>query len=338
MTSIKHHRDTVLDSLKSAICKSFFLDLRRHQDAWLRSVTRQSANALQLLDEVVEQSTRFAGWELVGQGLVELALGLLDTSAGLGKPDLRVRAAWQLGSDVLQKVLARASSSLGSIVKALTARIVSSRGAVAYVACLNALVREHVPLLMENPAQLNPLVDHITCLDVSGAGRVLRALLPLVKRVRSIRDAVILTLRKALFARSTEVKQIGVEGVLKLLKGFRISSALPVTQLSQSSSSLSQVAVDIHRGVTTSNESLCGDLLGVIRRVLTLPAEVKIRLYQGLYDVVCCNPELCSGVLDILYLHAFENKWIVPDGESALLDLDKLVALDDGNPFVMVSF
>ncbi len=56
-----------------------------------------------------------------------------------------------------------------------------------------------------------------------------------------MRDATILTLRKSLFDRSNEVKQIGMKGVLQLLQVFKITTALPVTQLSQSSGNLTQV-------------------------------------------------------------------------------------------------
>jgi len=55
-------------------------------------------------------------------------------------------------------------------------------------------------------------------------------------------------LRKALFDRSDEIKEMGMNGVLLLLKVFKLKSALPVTQLSQSSGGLlSQVSLIKHQ-------------------------------------------------------------------------------------------
>ena len=111
---------------------------------------------------------------------------------------------------------------------------------------------------MENPAYLMDLVEQVVSLKVLGARRVLTALMPLIKikrcvrgkdlealkfvseirnfaNFRTLRDTVILTLRKALFARSMETKQIGIQGVLHLLQIFKITSSLPVTQVSEAS-------------------------------------------------------------------------------------------------------
>ena len=61
---------------------------------------------------------------------------------------------------------------------------------------------------------------------------------------------------------------MGLNGVMLLLKAFRIKTQLPVTQMmSQSfSAGLSQLSGDAKRGVNISNEAVCADLQGVLRR------------------------------------------------------------------------
>lgn len=180
-------------------------------------------------------------------------------------------------------------------------------------------------------------------LAISDAQHVLSALLPLLKLSRQLRDTAILVLRKALFARHTTAKQAGLYGVLLLLKAFHIASTsastAALTQFSQSSASmgLSQVASSIQRGRrSATNELLCSDLLGVLRRALTQKAPVKMTLYAGLPDVVARNPELCRPVLDILYRHALKNRWIrareeTDDGGTGeIINVDAFVKVEEG--------
>ena len=166
-------------------------------------------------------------------------------------------------------------------------------------------------------------------LSLPDARRVISALMPIVKVVRSLRDTLIPVLRKALFARSTEVKQIGLFGVLQMLKNFHIKSALPVTQMSQSSAGLSQATAIIQRGQAASNDLICNELIGVLRRALTQKAAVRLVMYQGLYDVVSRNPELCVSVQDVLYQHAIKNKWIESEKETKIIEVNKLVTTEE---------
>jgi hypothetical protein len=78
---------------------------------------------------------------------------------------------------------------------------------------------------------------------------------------------------------------VAVVGIFTLMKIFKISTTRGLSQLSQSSGSLSQLSVDVHRssgggGAASSNESLCSELLGVLRRCFALQPRVRLTLYQ----------------------------------------------------------
>jgi Fanconi anemia group I protein len=93
-------------------------------------------------------------------------------------------------------------------------------------------------------------------------------------------------IRKALFSPKIETRRIAVNGVLTMLKHFKISSNLLSTTstqqiLSQSSSGLSQVAADVHCGKSVSHEALCLELLGVLKRGFSQQVGVRMSLYQG---------------------------------------------------------
>lgn len=107
-------------------------------------------------------------------------------------------------------------------------------------------------LVIENKAILDRLVEQLCTLSCTGAKRLMTAIISVVRmnryisqcRVvcfmyfnyqsiinRSLKNSTILSLQKALFARSVETKKIGIQGVLHLLQIFRIASSLPVTQV-----------------------------------------------------------------------------------------------------------
>lgn len=75
-------------------------------------------------------------------------------------------------------------------------------------------------------------------------------------------------------------RQIAVRGFLQFLRHFRVMGALPSSQASMSfSSSLSSVSVsaDVHSMFNSStNEALCLELLGVLRRCFSQQHEVSL--------------------------------------------------------------
>ena len=125
-------------------------------------------------------------------------------------------------------------------------------------------------------------------MNYSGGKRVLLALIPVIKISTAFRDQTILVIRKALFSPRIETRRIAINGVLALLKYFKISPGVisntsTQTILSQSSSGLSQVAAEVHSGRSVSYEALCLELLGVLKRGFTSQVGVRMSLYQGMY-------------------------------------------------------
>merc|ERR1719414_735933 len=150
------------------------------------------------------------------------------------------------------------------VLSELTKRILSSKGAIQYTDCFRMTIKDGITVIMEEPPVfMNELLDHFGSLGINGARRVLVALMPLIKYGgNSLRNATILILRKSLFSPNIETRRIAVIGVIQLLKCFRINSSLQITQMlmSQSSSCLSQAAINVHQGGVSNNEALCLEL------------------------------------------------------------------------------
>ena len=216
-----------------------------------------------------------------------------------------------------------------------------SKAATKYTRTLKAIVSQAQGELLNKTGVLNEILEHVVSLSYSGGKRVLLSLIPLIKISHAFRDQTILVIRKGLFSPKINTRRIAINGVLALLKYFKITTGLmsnTSTQaiLTQSSSGLSQVAANVHCGKSVSNEALCLELLGVLKRGFTQQVAVRMSLYRGLYDVVVRNPELCPKILQMLYQHAVQAGLTRTDGLCPI-DITELVREVDGVPTIKVS-
>ena len=278
LTSAKQLQTQLLEALRAAIRRCFQLEERRREHAWLRDVVPRVGDISSLLSLVISQSKRAGGWDLIGQGLIDLGLCLLDQQP----PGLSTRVPFllgcqhRLGASLLAKVVKRQGKAAGLVVEPLTTRVVQTRASPQLTEALRVIVKESVAILREQPRLMDDLVENLPTLDHFTARRALTAIMPLVRGSKQLRDSIILILRKALFSRAVASRQTAVTGIFLLLRTFKISTSHAVSQLSQSSGSFSQLAMDItQRGAgASSHDVLCSELLGILKRCFTLQAEV----------------------------------------------------------------
>ena len=339
ITTIKPHQVMATDCIKTAAYKNIQLQLKRDESAWFRQTVPPVTDSQKLFSHLIEQSTTFGGWNMIETGLIDVSMGLLDMSCSFSVNKKNVsKILCGQGHEIIRLVTRKRSSSIIRVLTELTRRILASKGAPQYTNCLQVTIKGGLAVIMEEPPTfINELLDHLGSLGASGAKRVIVALIPLIKYGSpSIKNSIILVLRKCLFMPNLDTRKIAVVGVLQLLKYFKITSQLPLTQMimSQSSSCLSQAVVSVHQGGTTNNEALCLELMGVIKRSLSQQAIVKMTLYQGLHDVVGRNPEICVAVLDMLYAHAVQLK-ITSEDESNPIDVDSMIALKSDDVFII---
>ena len=79
MTGHKKFRQPVGDTVRSAVVKQVELDIRSQSDAWFRRAF-PAHEVQRLIRNVITMATSFGGWELIAQGVLDLAKGLLDTN------------------------------------------------------------------------------------------------------------------------------------------------------------------------------------------------------------------------------------------------------------------
>lgn len=101
-----------------------------------------------------------------------------------------------------------------------------SKAATKYTDTLKTVINEAKGELMYKTSVLNEILEHIGNLNYSGGKRVLLSLIPIIKISTPFRDATILVIRKGLFSPKVDTRRIAINGVLALLKNFKINSAL----------------------------------------------------------------------------------------------------------------
>lgn len=311
LSCIHRFEDQIFDFLKGTILKSFKDCDKQDQSAWVREVVPQSSRIEDLVLETVQNSVY--GWDHVIQGLVQLGLALMDSfgpKAAFGRVEetscvpsnTPTHRACQLGSKILLHTFKSHEMVRADILEHIFNRVVTKATSPVshFLELLSSTVMSAPQILLESTPKVREMFDYLSFLTPTSAEGLLKAIQPLLKFSMSLKDALILVLRKAMFSRQLDSRKIGVNGFLLILKHFRVLGGLQPSQASQAISS-SQIQVDIHaRYNPSSNEALCLEIIGNLRRVLTQQADVRLIFYEGIYKVLCRNSQLQGPILDIL--------------------------------------
>ncbi|KAK2176099.1 hypothetical protein NP493_683g02030 [Ridgeia piscesae] len=312
VSRIQRFEDQIYDFLKSAILKSFKDRQRKQESAWVREMAPEGSSAAELILRTTQNSA--LGWDNVTQGLVQLGFILMDTfgpKAAFGKvveavapsgaetPNQKV---CHLGSEILLNTFKIHDVVRQEIIEQILNRVVTKTTSPVshFIALLSKTVMSAPQVMLDMQPKVREAFDYLPLLPMATAHGLLSAILPLMKISTTLKDSLSLVLKKAMFSRQVESRRIAVGGYLLMLRHFRVLGGSTCSQATQSLS-LSQVHVDVHlRYNPASNESLCLEILGNLRRCLSQQAPVRLTLYEGLYEVVHRNSQLANPVLGVL--------------------------------------
>ncbi|XP_071547924.1 Fanconi anemia group I protein [Panulirus ornatus] len=302
LASIEKYQNQILESIKSCLLKSFRQEERNRQSQWLRETWEEDFDITTAFRTTVDNC--IMGWDQVSQGLVQLSFSLLESGGGPKGETYASQRAVELASVVLPLIIKKQPHLARSVVSQMSNFILSASTSVHYIQILGHLAKSLPLLLMEHLNVIREPLEYLEFLSLPDATHFLHALLPLLKMSMTLKDALMITLRKMLFSKKVDSRQIAVRGFLQFLRHFRVMGTLPSSQASTSfSSSLSTVSInaDVHSVFNSStNEALSLELLGVLRRCFSQQHEVKSTLYLGLYDVCRANPKLVVNILELL--------------------------------------
>lgn len=312
VTRIQRFQDQVLDLLKTSVVKSF-KDLQLLQGSkFLQNLVPHRSYVSTMILEVVKNSIH--SWDHVTQGLVELGFILMDsygpkkvldgktieTSPSLSRmPNQR---ACKLGANILLETFKIHEMIRQEILEQVLNRVVTRASSpISHFLDLLSNIVMYAPLVLQNcSSKVTEAFDYLSFLPLQTVQRLLKAVQPLLKVSMSMRDSLILVLRKAMFANQLDARKSAVAGFLLLLKNFKVLGSLSSSQCSQSVS-FSQVHVDVHSHYNSvANETFCLEIMDSLRRCLSQQADVRLMLYEGFYDVLRRNSQLANSIMQTL--------------------------------------
>ncbi|XP_050346255.1 Fanconi anemia group I protein homolog [Nymphalis io] len=323
-------RSVCLDVIKSAIEFRILDELRSKESAWVRSVLPPDVDIVSVLKVLTTESANHR--QLTVVGLINLAFSLLSVSRL--KPT--AQACWSHGKLILVRLCKAQPETAGHILSQLADKIFGDYSQHQYTDCLHLLCKL-TPAAVERSAQLAGALE--SC-GAGGAGgeRVYGAVRPLLAYSARVRDALVMVCRKGLYSRDSSYRCLALFGFLTVLRHMKLSRELSSSQSGTSDqfsshSYLTQLTVDMHAtsqgaAITSRvrNETICLEVLSILRRCLVQDAAVKQLLYTDMYECTKDKPALHESILELFYEHLIKY---LPDedDETSILLFDKCVQL-----------
>ncbi|XP_011647262.1 Fanconi anemia group I protein [Pogonomyrmex barbatus] len=288
-------------------------DNKQKNSAWLKKLIPDSCSVMTVMENVINASNKDR--HLVLKGLVDLAFVLMAVE---NKTKTGTHPLWQIGTKILQKIMRKHHEAVATIFQMLIDKITAGGSCISqYTDCLAYMCRKLTVLILDHQDSIIMLFDQISFIPGEIAIFIVSAIFPLVQVSVSIREHIILTLRKTLYRKGTFNRQMAVSGILEMLRNLKMHSmsglAMSSSQCANSSltgtsstSILTQVILErgTQSGSTSRyNRSLCYDILGILRRCFTHECEVRLHLYNDLYEAVLKNMKIAEYVLEMLLPH-----------------------------------
>nr|XP_029523650.1 Fanconi anemia group I protein isoform X2 [Oncorhynchus nerka] len=310
---IQRYEEQLFDFLKGAITKSFKDEHLQQGSKFLQDLLPQRCSLAQMILDTVKNSV--FGWDHVTQGLVQLGFILMDafgpkagpfgktaTEGANATAKTPTQQACRLGGHILLEGFKMHEPIRGEILEQVLNRLVTKTASPVthFIDLLSDIVVSAPMILLESSSKVTETFDHLSYLPLATVQGLLKAVQPLLKVSMSMKDALILVLRKAMFSSQLDGRKSAVTGFLLLLKNFRVLGSMASSQASQAISS-SQVQVDVHsRYNSAANEAFCLEILSSLRRCLGQQADVRLMLYEGFHDVLRRNSQLASSIMQTL--------------------------------------
>ncbi|XP_061629167.1 Fanconi anemia group I protein [Phyllopteryx taeniolatus] len=310
---IQRYEEQVFELFKGAIVKSFKDEQLLQGSKFLQDLLLGHCSVAEMILDTVKSSV--FGWDHVTQSLVQLGFFLMDTfgpkpgpfgkttegSATVARTPTQL--ACKLGGQVLLQGFKLHEAIRGEILEQVLNRLVTKTVSPInhFLELFSDIVTSAPMILLESSSKVTETFDHLSYLPLATVQGLLKAVQPLLKVSMSMKDALILVLRKAMFSSQLDGRKSAVTGFLLLLKNFKVLGSLTSSQCSQTFSS-SQIQVDVHsRYNAAANEAFCLEILSSLRRCLGQQADVRLMLYEGFYDVLRRNSQLASSIMQTLF-------------------------------------
>ncbi|XP_008558987.1 Fanconi anemia group I protein [Microplitis demolitor] len=305
------YEDQIFDIIKLALARKIQDDEKRKSVHWLREILPSNLQPMDIINQIIDNSTKDR--HLVLRGLVDLAFVLLETKSKL--QDTEEDSLHDIGNKILQKLIKKRHEIGSTVLQSLTKKIIAGGTVVTqFTECLSYMCRKMTLIVLDSQVWITTLLEQLLSIPGESATQVLLATLPLIRVSTSIRDTLVLILRKALYRKGVQTRQMAITGFLQFLMNLKITpfslsqTSTSTTSSTSSSSMFTQATIErgSQRPNPRHNAAFCHEILSILARCLCHQAEVRQHLYKGLCAAVSMNPELAEHVIDMLMSHFLE--------------------------------
>ncbi|CAG9761584.1 unnamed protein product [Ceutorhynchus assimilis] len=331
----KKYEEQVFDIIRPSIVKCYNDSQKKLTSYWYSELI----GTLQKPDEVFNKIIELGDREYLLEAFVNFGFALLNIGAGLGR-DVIAEKQWTLGTMIILKIIKRKRIAVEIVLKNFCKQILNRNSATQHIECLYYLCKTSPFLMLEHQNYIKELIENSleNPEQVSKAKELLEAVMPMTVVSHIVRDQLILILHQCFFSRSIETSQIAIYGFVKLLSTLKFTNAnLTLNQTISNSVksgysmytqiSLSRSTQSLSTSVL-SNEAICWEILGVLKRCFTLQAEVELELYEDLFNAVQVNIELAACVLEFLW-NQFIDFYVNDDESTIPIHITNITKLND---------
>ncbi|XP_011143561.1 Fanconi anemia group I protein [Harpegnathos saltator] len=304
--------DQIFELLHTIMNKRNENDNKRKNSVWLRKLIPDSCSIMTMMMNVIDTSEKDR--HLILKGLVDFTFVLMATEH---KSKTDTHPLTQIGIKILQRIMRKHHETVATVFQMLIDKIIAGGLFISqYTDCLAFMCRKLPILILEQKDSVIGLLNQISFVPGEVSIFIISAIFPLIKASTDIREQTVLTLRTTLYRKDTFKRQMAVSGLSEMLKNLKkhtlngpaLNSSQCVTSSSTGASSvLTQVTLERGSQATGSstgyNKCLSYDLLGILRKCFTHEYEVRLHLYNSLYDVVSKNIKVAEYILEMLLPH-----------------------------------
>ncbi|KAF9167109.1 hypothetical protein DFQ26_005850 [Actinomortierella ambigua] len=307
MARVHRFEDNVMDYLKSSVLSIFKDAEKTEREPWVKEFKGMSPIPIAAMVMQVIKMIPF-GMEHLTQSLVQFAVYIMDTlapsswgssgeSAVLKKttqPSTPNELACELGAMILVQLFKDQEAVRTEILDHIMSRVVTkSASASCFLRLLEMVVADCSSILLDHLQRVKEPLNYLSFLSLPIAIRLLGAVKDLAQLNRPFRDGLIVILRKALFSKSLESRQVALSGLLMLLE--------PAPTKSRSFRAGPSRTTDPKADQNALSFSM--EILTMLRRCLGQQLEIRMSLYDGLLRVSQQSPHLNPIIFEMLHAH-----------------------------------
>ncbi|KAK9764538.1 hypothetical protein K7432_007870 [Basidiobolus ranarum] len=289
---IHRFEDATIDFLKSTVLTVFRDAEKLEQIQWMSEYSDFIYVPILKIFQSIVAKTAY-GWDQATQSLVQLCMIIIDSTSSFGfktagRPYVKKVTnlspndhACDLAIEVLKELFKLHDMVRTEILDQILARVVAKANSVgSFLNLLDIIVKECPQTLTNYISRIKEALDYLSYLSFPAAEHLLKGLKPIVMMNSSFRDSLMLVLRKGMFSRDSEGRQIALAGFIELL---------------------TEESVKPSNSKTVHSDPLGLEILGMLRRCFSQQPEIRLRLYEALIEIMNTRMDLVPPILEILY-------------------------------------